>query len=134
MKELLAIITISFMEAVGFIGFIAGLLGLDLSDMGFERFAELITVVSVLVFIFICTYLYIKQDRKNKMSVKSGKNPTEIEQAQKKQNSKEPVKIGHVRPYTQIRKKSIQTEYTAEYTIAYKPGECRKSAKNGMCA
>lgn len=134
MKELLSIIVVSFMEAVGFIGFIAGFLGIDLSDMGFGRSATLFIGVTALVFIVICTYLYIKQDRKNKMSVKSGKNPTEIEQAQKKQNSKEPVKIGHVRPYTQIRKKSIQTEYTAEYTIAYKPGECRKSAKNGMCA
>ena len=120
MKELLSIIAISFMEAVGFIGFIAGILGIDLSDMESGRFAVLLTGVAVLVFIFICTYLYIKQDRKNKMLVNSGKNPAEREQGEKEQ----------VRSYTQIRRKSIQTEYT----IAYKLGACRKSAKNIMCA
>ncbi len=124
MKELLSIIVVSFMEAVGFIGFIAGLLGIDLSDMGYGRFAGLITGVTALVFIFICTYLYIKQSGKNKMLVNSGKNPAEKEQTEKEQ----------VRSYTQIRGKSMQTEYTAEYTIAYKLGECRKSAKNSMCA
>ena len=120
MKELLSIIVVSFMEAVGFIGFIAGLLGIDLSDMGQGRFAVLITGVTALVFIFICTYLYIKQDRKNKMLVNSEKNPAEKEQGETEQ----------VRPYTQIRGKSMQTEYT----IAYKLGSCRKSAKNSMCA
>ncbi len=124
MKELLSIIVVSFMEAVGFIGFIAGLLGIDLSDMGHGRFAVLITGVTALVFIFICTYLYIKQSRKNKMLVDSEKNPAEKEQGETEQ----------VRPYTQIGKKSIQTEYTVEYTIAYKLGLCRKSAKNSMCA
>lgn len=66
MKELLSIIAISFMEAVGFIGIIAGILGIDLSDMESGRFAVLLTGVAVLVFIFICTYLHIKHDRKSK--------------------------------------------------------------------
>lgn len=113
MKELLAIITISFMEAVGFIGFIAGLLGLDLSDMGFERFAALITVVSALVFIFICTYLHIKQDRKRGID-------TETEHMQN----------GHARSYRQIGEKSMKSGYITTYPI----DKCRKSTKNDMCA
>ncbi|WP_455720911.1 hypothetical protein [Agathobacter sp.] len=79
MKELLVIVTISLMEAIGFIGFTAGLLGIDLSDMGIGRLILLVTGVTLMVFISICIYLCIKQVRKRECDIKTERSYKQID-------------------------------------------------------
>ena len=57
MKKFIAIVTASFMEAIGFIGFACGLLGIALTDMSTARVAGIITGVTLVIFVCICAYL-----------------------------------------------------------------------------